>query len=245
MRLRKSTDGSLFAPHRGKPPACPEGYERDPMDEYRFHPILGPCKYRVILSEKSGCCGPIRVMQCKAKNDKVILKSACLACTDKAIKVSIIVINNPQSVHLEKMLQSIYRQLLDDLEIIVLGGDVKELCEKYEACYEPVNIDKALELVTGQLVITTYARIYQFQDCLDTLVAPLLEDKSVICLGKVKIDNGRFLESVEAQVYDEIDIWKQCPDTDHNLLYAMHYSSINRPKGKYVCTEALAIDLGE
>lgn len=245
MRLRKSTDGSLFAPHRGKPPACPDGYEHDPMDPYRFLPRLAHCEHRTTIGEESGCCGQMSVMRCKAKNDKVILKSTCLACKDIAIRVSIVIINIPPSKYLEILLQSIYRQLLDNVEIIVIGGDVQELCEKYEARYEPVSMDRALKSVTGQFVVTTYARVYQFGDCLDTLVAPLLEDKSVVCLGKVKIDDGRFLELVNQQIYDDVDIWKECPATNASLIYAMQCGSYAGSNSKYVNTDAWAIDLGE
>ncbi len=184
-------------------------------------------------------------MRCAAKDDKVILRSSCLACTEKAVKVSILIINNSKSLHLEKVLQSIYRQLLDNVEIIVLDGDAEKLCDKYEVRYEPVSIDEALKLVTGQIVVTTYSNIYQFGDCLDVLVAPLLADESVICLGKIKIDDGSFLEAVETRDYDNVEIWKKCLSAATKLLYAMHVSSISSPKGKYIDTDAWAIDLGD
>lgn len=246
MRLRKSTDGSLFAPHRGKPPACPDGYERDPVDQYRFLPELEPCEHRLVISEESSCCGKISVMRCAAKNNKVILKSDCLACINKTVKISIIIINTRTSKHLEKVLQSIHRQLLDGVEILILDGGAEELAKKYEARYEPVSIDKALELVTGQIVVTTYARVYQLFDCLETLVAPLLEDDSLICIGKVKSDEGgKYLSFIEAKDFNNQDVWEGSPVADDSLLYAMHRNSISGPKGKYLHTDAWAIDLGE
>jgi len=235
MRLRRSTDGSLFAPHRGKPPACPDGYEQDPMDPYRFVPILDDCEHRTIISEQSGCCGKIRIMKCAAKNNKVILKSDCLACEDKAVKISIIIQNDPPSRHLEKLLQSLYRQQLDNMEIIIHGGDVQNLCEKYEARYngEP----------TGQIWVTTYSRIYQLVDCIETLVAPILEDVTVNCFSQIHIDkNGQYLKCLETGDFDNLEVWKQCPETDYTLLSAKHRSSA---KGNYVKTDAWAIDLGD
>ena len=240
MRLRKSTDGSLFAPHRGKPPACPDGYERDPQDQYRFLPIVDPCEHRINLNEKSGCCGPISIMRCKAKGDKVILKSDCLACTNKAIKISVVIQNNPPSKFLEKLLQSLYRQMLDNMELIVEGGNVEELCAKYDAIYRETD---GLLLATGQILVVTYSKVYQLFDCVETLVAPILEDKEVNTFGTVHFDrDGKFAECVMANDFDNIDIWKQCPETDYTLLLAKHRSSV---KGNYVKTDAWAIDLGE
>jgi hypothetical protein len=41
IMLRKAVDGSFFAPRRGTPPACPEGFVRDRRDPFRFYIIRG------------------------------------------------------------------------------------------------------------------------------------------------------------------------------------------------------------
>lgn len=79
MRLRVLGDGRLLAPQRGGPPACPAGYERDPLDEYIFIPILVKCEYRE--HKKSDCtgCGGKVWMNCKFAYKAVNWKN-CVDC---------------------------------------------------------------------------------------------------------------------------------------------------------------------
>lgn len=63
VKFRRKPDGRLLAPHRGGPPACPDGYERDPKDDYICLPILVPCKHRSIVTGCTGCGGKV-TMQC-------------------------------------------------------------------------------------------------------------------------------------------------------------------------------------
>lgn len=243
MRLRKMPDGSLIAIHRGKAPPCPDGYFRDQKNPYRFLIKLEDCEQREIARDKSGCCGEVVRMMCKGK---MILRSDCLACKDTIPKISIIIINTGINIHLEKVLQSIFRQFLDNMEIIVVGGNAEELCKKYEAKYEPHSIDKALELITGEYLITTHSNICQVFDCVETLITPLLEDKTAICVGKVKSDSdGKYLEALEAKDFNNQELWESSPTVGHSTLYAIHRDSLKGSKGDYVRTDAWAIELGD
>lgn len=64
MRFRKKPDGRLLAPHRGGPPVCPDGYERDPQDKYICLPIIKPCSYREKKKKCTGCGGGVE-MHCR------------------------------------------------------------------------------------------------------------------------------------------------------------------------------------
>jgi hypothetical protein len=60
MRLRRQGD-RLIAPHRGRPPVAPEGYEPDPGDPYVFLIKLPPCEYREERLYKMPCCDTIKL----------------------------------------------------------------------------------------------------------------------------------------------------------------------------------------
>jgi len=77
--LRKTEDGRLFAPHRGKPPSCPDGYERDPHNTFLFVPILDSCQYREERVFKHGCCGSAFGLHC-IKLDSRITSGTCKEC---------------------------------------------------------------------------------------------------------------------------------------------------------------------
>jgi hypothetical protein len=80
MRFRKAADGKIFAPRRGKPPAIPNGYIRDPADDYIFIPILAPCNARTEKLIKSKCCSKGKhYLYCK-RTGKVIIYSRCQEC---------------------------------------------------------------------------------------------------------------------------------------------------------------------
>ena len=53
--LRKDGE-ALWAPHRGKYPICPEGYEND-TDPYRCVPITAECEYRTREMVQVASCG--------------------------------------------------------------------------------------------------------------------------------------------------------------------------------------------
>lgn len=57
VKFRKQPDGRLLAPHRGGPPVCPDGYEKDPRDQYICLPILPKCRERKYIKKCSSCSG--------------------------------------------------------------------------------------------------------------------------------------------------------------------------------------------
>ena len=80
MRLRTLSSGIKIAPHRGKPPACPDGYVRSKGDPYVFNPVLEPCEYRSEKRIPQKCCRNDRIiMWCKLK-DKKITALNCMEC---------------------------------------------------------------------------------------------------------------------------------------------------------------------
>ena len=82
-RIRKNKDGSLWAPKRGKPPKCPEGYVVDPGDPYRFlKSVIERCKYLEQTFVPSSCCGMQAVFKCSMKRRKITGKD-CEGCKIK------------------------------------------------------------------------------------------------------------------------------------------------------------------
>lgn len=81
MNLRQQADGSLLAPRRGKPPACPAGFERDPKDQFRFLPILVECIHRSTKDAKCKSCGSDS-MFCKYAEITITMKT-CVVCEGK------------------------------------------------------------------------------------------------------------------------------------------------------------------
>ena len=81
IRFRESPDGSLLAPRRGRPPACPDGFETDPQDPYICLPILETCQYRSWKEPDCQSCGSPR-LHC-AFVDKNITRKTCIICGAK------------------------------------------------------------------------------------------------------------------------------------------------------------------
>ena len=79
MNYRKLPDGKLMAPRRGRPPAVPDGYERDPGDSYVFLPKLQECDYRITEVKANGCCEKI-VRFCEY-HEREVSRKECVDCT--------------------------------------------------------------------------------------------------------------------------------------------------------------------
>lgn len=75
----------LVFPHRGDPPAVPDGYKAEPGDPYVLHMLWVPCKYRGVLQDCGGCpsrrpgTGP---PYCELK-DIIVDQNTCNACSEE------------------------------------------------------------------------------------------------------------------------------------------------------------------
>jgi len=79
--FRTTHEGSLIAPHRGRVPPAPDGYERDFGNPFLFHPRLSPCENRVQKIYESGCCGKYVRTYCTVLNCNVT-RSMCKSCQE-------------------------------------------------------------------------------------------------------------------------------------------------------------------
>lgn len=79
MNYRMRKDGTIDFVHKGKPPACPEGYLPDPQDKWHFIPDVGHCQYRAVSTREVSCCGNINTLCCKYLNLPIGYKS-CMKC---------------------------------------------------------------------------------------------------------------------------------------------------------------------
>jgi hypothetical protein len=61
--LMKQSNGLIIAPHRGKAPQPPEGYEAT-KDPFIFKPILVECEHRSFVVTNTTCCGRSTRMKC-------------------------------------------------------------------------------------------------------------------------------------------------------------------------------------
>jgi len=77
--FRTLPDGRIYAPHRGKPPEAPNGYEQD-RNSFVFHPIID-CPNRITKVEKRGCCDS-PITRCQINGDMVQYID-CLKCIAK------------------------------------------------------------------------------------------------------------------------------------------------------------------
>ena len=80
VNYRSLPNGSIYAPHRGKAPTCPDGYYRDKGDQYMFHIIIKDCEYRTMKFVGKKCCGSSR-MWC-TRDDLVTNNKLCKECED-------------------------------------------------------------------------------------------------------------------------------------------------------------------
>jgi len=78
VNYRKLPDGTLLAPRRGRPPAVPDGYERDAGDAYIFLPVLESCDYRITEIKADGCCE--KVFRTCEVVDRQVTRSTCIQC---------------------------------------------------------------------------------------------------------------------------------------------------------------------
>lgn len=76
LDLRKLPNGNLYAPHRGKPPACPDGYVQE---DYIYKPIVDPCQYRIKKEIPCNCTNPKYTLWCNRMRRKVNL-GICKEC---------------------------------------------------------------------------------------------------------------------------------------------------------------------
>jgi len=79
--IRPLPNGDMYAPHRGRPPPCPEGYYRDAGDPFIFHPVVDPCDYRGESTEPCNCGTPRIVMWCHARKERITMGN-CKECQD-------------------------------------------------------------------------------------------------------------------------------------------------------------------
>ena len=80
MRLRILSSGIKVAPHRGKPPACPDGYIRSQGDPYVFNPIVQECGHRSEKRIPQKCCHNDRIIMWCTKHNKEITALKCMEC---------------------------------------------------------------------------------------------------------------------------------------------------------------------
>lgn len=86
--MRQTADGRLVYPTRGKPPECPEGYKRDPGNDFIFIPILRPCPYRKTESRKLTCKVCLTCLHCVAYAKDVTARQ-CRACPMNSVPDSV------------------------------------------------------------------------------------------------------------------------------------------------------------
>jgi len=74
------SNGTKFAPHRGKPPACPDGYIRSKGDPFVFYPLLEPCVYRSEKGIPRKCCRTNKVVTWCKRDELEITAKNCIGC---------------------------------------------------------------------------------------------------------------------------------------------------------------------
>ena len=79
MKWRTHKNGNVSAPHRGKAPPCPDGYEPSPGNLFMCQPKIPECVFRQHNVTKKSCCGRYIQMFC-VKLDKNIRRLSCVHC---------------------------------------------------------------------------------------------------------------------------------------------------------------------
>lgn len=79
INYRNVGDGILAAPKRGKPPPCPEGYNRATYNDYIFILEIVDCPYRTNKSGKTKCGGTYNRLHCTIINYN-IKRTTCHQC---------------------------------------------------------------------------------------------------------------------------------------------------------------------
>ena len=89
--LKYLDNGFIVAPHRGRPPIPPEGYESLQGDPFVFAPILHDCIHREFKDVHRKCCGgDSRRIYCNYKNEYInrLVCKECQARTPKQLDQS-------------------------------------------------------------------------------------------------------------------------------------------------------------
>jgi len=67
MHFRRINNETLIAPHRGRPPAAPDGYEADTGDPFVFFLKMADCPHRETRIQKRPCCD-VKILWCTLQN---------------------------------------------------------------------------------------------------------------------------------------------------------------------------------
>lgn len=82
MSLKMIKDGVSLAINEIKPPACPDGWERDKENPYKFHIIVPNCKHRTNRTIKKENCNCTKsILYCILK-DMMTTKMLCAGCNN-------------------------------------------------------------------------------------------------------------------------------------------------------------------
>lgn len=76
---RTLSNGDIVFPRRGKPPACPFGYEPVEGEPFKFTPVLEACDYRIKKDFVQPCGRKVGMSYCE-KNRRYIKKIDCQQC---------------------------------------------------------------------------------------------------------------------------------------------------------------------
>lgn len=77
--MRYLSNGDIVFPRRGKPPACPSGYEPIKGEPFKFRPILPECDSRILKDYKQPCGRIIKRYYCKEVN-QYVERQICAEC---------------------------------------------------------------------------------------------------------------------------------------------------------------------
>lgn len=82
--LRYNTiEDSYWAPKRGDPPKCPDGYVNDEINPFKCVPDMKPCQYRQLETYKYAPCGCMKQrVHCNGMARKVTI-NMCYQCEVK------------------------------------------------------------------------------------------------------------------------------------------------------------------
>jgi hypothetical protein len=80
MSLRKSSDGSYWAPKRGAPPECPEGYINSDENQWRCIKAAEECEHRVMENYVYAPCGCSRTRVHCSYMDRKLTLAICSRC---------------------------------------------------------------------------------------------------------------------------------------------------------------------
>jgi len=239
-RFRLASDGSLSAPHRGKPPACPDGYYTDPYNPFHYLPEIQPCEHRVRVTEKSACCGSVTHTKC-TKLNKSITDSACLVCKGRAMKICLVIYAENDKDTLRLSIMSIMRQMMDNLDILIVNGDdIKEVADDFKIPYTD-SLESAEELTDAEYIVEQSGNLYHVGNCIEQLLEPVLRDSTAASSASIHIDvDGLYKQSIERDGKHSEGTWEMLPYGDPMSLigYRREREGIH-----YVGSDARAVEL--